>query len=193
MTFKDNKYLVVRDVISKDTLSLIKYQSNMLEDVMCYNNNTLPKLFAFGDPQTSNSFSYYGSLFTESLLLLLKPIMEQHLGIELFPTYSYMRIYYKDAVLDRHTDRPSCEYSATLCIQCDPSAPWPIYFHSNGTDTSLLLNEGDICIYKGDELPHWRDACLYDNHIQVFLHFVDKNGQYCDFKYDKRSRLGILK
>ena len=37
MTFKDNKYVVVRDVLSKDTLSLLQYQSKMLEDIMCYN------------------------------------------------------------------------------------------------------------------------------------------------------------
>ncbi len=193
MTFKDNKYVVVRDVLSKETVSLLQYQSKMLEDVMCYNNNTLPSLFVFGDPQTPNSFSYYGSLFTESLLLLLKPIMEKHLGIELFPTYSYMRIYYKDADLARHTDRPSCEYSATLCIQCDPNLPWPISFHSNGLDTSVVLNEGDLCIYKGDEIPHWREKCTYDNHIQVFLHFVEANGKYSDFKFDKRPLLGIKK
>lgn len=191
MTFKENKYIVLRDVLSKDTVSLLQFQSKMLEDVICYTNNTLPKLFTFGDPQSPNSFSYYGALFTESLLLLLKPVMETHLGVELSPTYSYMRIYYKDSILDRHTDRPSCEYSATLCIQCDPNSPWPISFHSNGVDASIVLNQGDLCIYKGDELPHWRDPCSYDNHIQVFLHFVDKNGRYSEFNYDKRSRLGI--
>jgi len=193
MTFKENKYVVVRDALSKETISLLQYQSKMLEDVMCYNNNTLPKLFPFGDPQSPNSFSYYGALFSESLLLLLKPVMEEQLGIELLPTYSYMRIYYKDSILEKHTDRPSCEYSATLCIQCDPMNPWPIYFHSNGIDTSLILNAGDMCIYKGDELPHWREHCLYDNHIQVFLHFVDKNGSFSHFKYDKRPILGTKK
>lgn len=193
MTFKDNKYVVVRNALSKETVSLLQYQSNMLEDVMCYNNNTLPTLFPFGDPQSPNSFSYYGALFTESLLLLLKPIIEAHVGVELFPTYSYMRIYYKDSILEKHTDRPSCEYSATLCIRCNQDNPWPISFHSNGIDTSLLLNQGDLCIYKGDELPHWRDECSYDNHIQFFLHFIDANGPFSDFKYDKRPKLGIRK
>jgi hypothetical protein len=191
MTFKENKYVVVRDVLSKETVSLLQLQSKMLEDVMCYNNNTLPKLFAFCDPQTSNSFSYYGALFTESLLLLLKPIIEAHVGVELFTTYSYMRIYYKDSILEKHTDRPSCEYSATLCIRCNQDNPWPISFTSNGLTKSIILNQGDICIYKGDELPHWRDECSYDNHIQFFLHYIEANGKYSEFKYDKRPMLGI--
>ena len=190
MTFKDNKYVVVRDVLSKETVSLLQYQSKMLEDVMCYNNNTLPKLFSFmGD--VANSFSYYGALFTESLLLLLKPLMEAHAGIELFPTYSYMRIYYKDSILEKHTDRPSCEYSATLCIRCNQDNPWPISFHSNDIDTSLLLNQGDLCIYKGADRPHWREPCTYDNHIQFLLPYVDKNGIYKDSKYDNRPLLGF--
>ena len=193
MTFKENKYVVVRDALSKETISLLQHQSKMLEDVMCFYNNKLPDLFPFGDRQVTNSFSFYGALFTESLLLLLKPVMEQQLGIELYPTYSYMRIYYKDAALAKHTDRPSCEYSATLCIQCNKENPWPIFFHSNDNDSSLVLNQGDLCIYKGDELLHWREPCLYNNHIQFFLHFVDINGEYSDFKYDKRPALGIKK
>ena len=193
MTFTENKYVVVRDALSKETIALLQYQSKMLEDVMCYNNNTLPGLFPFGDPQSPNSFSYFGALFTESLLLLLKPMMEEQISIELLPAYSYMRIYYKDAVLARHTDRPSCEYSATLCIQCDRTNPWPISFHTNGADTSVVLGQGDLCIYKGDELPHWREPCTYDSHIQVFLHFVNANGKYKDLKFDGRSRLGTPK
>lgn len=193
MTFQENKYVVVRDVLNDETVSLLRYQSKMLEDVMCYNNNTLPGLFTFGDKQSPNSFSYYGALFTESLLLLLKPVVEAHVGVELLPTYSYMRIYYKDAILEKHTDRPSCEYSATLCIQCDKENPWPISFHSNGLDKSLILNQCDLCIYKGDELPHWREPSPYDNHIQVFLHFVGKNGPFSDFKFDKRPKLGVRK
>ena len=193
MTFLENKYVVVRDVLNDMTVSLLQFQSKMLEDVMCYNKSTLPGLFPFGDTQSPNSFSFYGALFTESLLLLLKPVIEAHVGVELFPTYSYMRIYYKDAILEKHTDRPSCEYSATLCIQCDKENPWPISFHSNGLDQSLILNQGDLCIYKGDELPHWREPSPYDNHIQVFLHFVGKNGPFSDFKFDKRPKLGIQK
>jgi hypothetical protein len=193
MTFQENKYILVRDVLNDMTISLLQYQSKMLEDVMCYNNNTLPGLFPFGDPQSPNSFSYYGALFTESLLLLLKPVIEAHVGVELLPTYSYMRVYYKDAILEKHTDRISCEYSATLCIQCDKENPWPISFHSNGLDKSLILNAGDLCIYKGDELPHWRHTCPYDNHIQVFLHFVGANGPFAEFKFDKRPKLGIRK
>lgn len=191
MTFQEKKYIVVRDVLSEQTLSLLQYQSKMLEEIMCYNNNTLPNLFPFCDSQTNNSFSQYGSLFTESLLLLLQPLMEEHIGKKLLPTYSYMRIYYKDSFLARHTDRNSCEYSATICIKCNPVNPWPIFFVLNSEKISVVLKQGDICIYKGDELPHWREPSIDDNHIQFFVHYVDSTGKYSDFKFDKRPLLGF--
>ena len=46
----------------------------------------------------------------ESLLEILQPFIEQHINIELLPTYSYFRIYYKNAELTRHIDREACEY-----------------------------------------------------------------------------------
>jgi hypothetical protein len=194
MSFEEKKYLVVKNVLNTETVSLLQIQTQMLENVMCYNYNTIPALFPFGDKQTKNSFSYYGALFTDSLLLLLQPIMEQSIGRKLLPTYSYMRIYYKDGALEKHTDRPSCEFSATLCIKCDGETPWPIFFQDpTGKEVSLTLKEGDMCIYKGDELPHWREPCQYDKHIQFFLHYVDANGKYSDFKFDKRPLLGVQK
>lgn len=194
MSFEENKYVVVKNVLNTETISLLQLQTQMLENVVCYNNNTIPALFPFGDSQTTNSFSYYGALFTDSLLLLLQPVMEKSVGRKLLPTYSYMRIYYKDGVLEKHTDRPSCEFSATLCIKCDTENPWPIFFQDpTDKEVSLALNEGDICVYKGDELPHWREPCKYDKHIQFFLHYVDANGKYSNFKFDKRPILGLPK
>jgi len=192
MSFEENKYVVIKNAISEETVKMIQFQSQMLEDVICHNNHTLPKFFNFSDKQVPNSFSYYGALFTESMMLLLQPILEKHTGKQLLPTYSYMRIYYENSTLAKHTDRPSCEYSATVCIQCDAENPWPIQFEDiRKQDVSVILREGDMAIYKGDELVHWRDECKYNKHIQVFLHYVDANGKYADFKYDKRIMLGI--
>lgn len=192
MSFDDTKYIVVKDVINKETIELLQLQAQMLEDVMCCNNNTTPDSFKFGDSQVSNSFSYYGALFTDSLLILLQSVIETHVNRKLFPTYSYMRIYYQNAILKKHVDRPSCEYSATVCIKCNKQEPWEIKFEDlSNNEISIMLNEGDIIIYKGDELPHWRNECKYDKHIQFFLHYVDADGIYSDYKYDGRKMLGL--
>jgi hypothetical protein len=114
--------------------------------------------------------------------------MEELTGLELYPTYTYGRIYWKGSTLAPHKDRPSCQYSATLCIDNDPK-PWPIFMDGK----KILLNAGDIAVYKGCEVEHWREPYEGNQQIQLFLHYVDANGIYKDFKFDKRPMLGIKK
>jgi len=46
-------------------------------------------------------------------------------------------------------------------------------------------------VYQGTECDHWRNINISKKQIQVFLHYVDKNGPYPEFKYDKREMLGL--
>jgi hypothetical protein len=135
----------------------------------------------------------YGGLCFEALLLLLQPLIEEHTSKELLPTYSYMRIYYKNSKLEKHTDRPSCEYSATICISTSEK-PWDIFFKNKcGEEVCVTLNPGDLIIYKGQELEHWREKYDGTEQIQVFLHYIDKNGVNTEWIYDKRPFIGIEK
>jgi hypothetical protein len=182
-------YKVAQQVISEDTLDLLKntilltkaadyYQKSITED-----NKT-----AFGDEQSPISFAFYSNLICDSLAVTLLPLMEELTGLELYPTYTYGRIYWKGSTLAPHKDRPSCQYSATLCIENDPK-PWPIFMDGK----KILLNAGDIAVYKGCEVEHWREPYEGNQQIQLFLHYVDANGIYKDFKFDKRPMLGIKK
>ena len=55
-----------------------------------------------------------------------------------------------------------------------------------------MLNPGDAVVYKGCEVTHWRRK-LPKGHINVqfMLHYVDKNGPYAEYKFDKREALGL--
>ena len=48
-----------------------------------------------------------------------------------------------------------------------------------------------MIVYNGTELNHWREEFQGKEHTQAFLHYVDANGEYKDFKYDKRPMLGL--
>tara|TARA_Y100000356_G_scaffold118678_1_gene109823 strand:+ start:1042 stop:1389 length:348 start_codon:yes stop_codon:yes gene_type:complete len=111
--------------------------------------------------------------------------MEKETGLELLPTYAFWRMYTKNAVLEKHTDRPSCEISVTVHIDSDKT-PWPIYIDGNPVETK----PGDAVIYLGCELEHWRDSFKGDWHAQTFLHYVDKNGPNKDYYMDKRHYWG---
>lgn len=57
----------------------------------------------------------------------------------------------------------------------------------------IILKPGDMLIYRGCELYHWRDKFLGLCHAQVFLHYKDINGPFYDKDkmYDDRFSLGL--
>ena len=145
------------------------------------------------DPQCPSSPSMYG-LF-DDLLLDLKPTIEKVTNKSLLPTYSYTRLYLPGEILRIHTDRHACEISVTLTLGYCGNDAWPIYFI--GKDEKDLRNEsgfhidvGHAVVYKGC-LPHWRDHFRGLWQAQVFLHYVDANGPYTEWVYDKREGLNI--
>lgn len=132
----------------------------------------------------------YADALSESLLLELQPAMQQATGLELLPCYSYLRIYGNGAILPKHLDRPSCEISSSLTLGFKAPAAWPICVQADGEDKSLALMPGDMLVYRGADVPHWRETFTGEYWVQTFLHYVDAHGQYTDFKFDGRERIG---
>jgi hypothetical protein len=48
---------------------------------------------------------------------------------------------------------------------------------------------GDALLYRGIDLFHWRDAYPGEALVQVFLHYVDRDGPHADRKFDGRPTL----
>ena len=190
-SFNEAGYVVVRDVLSKETCKFLARQFNMIRDNVVVSQNLPLELIYSNDSKNQFAFGWYSSYTTESMLELLKPKMESITGKNLYPTYSYGRIYYKNSILPEHVDRQSCQYAATVCLDCDDQ-PWEIWMRGfNGEDTAVTLYPGDMCVYLGCEIPHWRDEYTGENHLQVFLHYVDADGDYSNLKYDNRKMLGM--
>lgn len=192
MTFKTELYEIVKGAVPKEILNFINLELELLKKVRYIANDVdESNVTFFQDAQCKNSFSFYGALCTETLGLYLQPTIEYITGKTLYPTYTYMRIYYTGSDMPKHKDRPSCEYSATVCISNDPE-PWEIYFENlEGEEKAVYLNPGDMIVYKGDTLPHWRNEYKGNRQAQVFVHYVDANGNYKDYIYDHRPFLGF--
>ena len=147
----------------------------------------------------------------ETLLMYMIPIMKAKTGLELIPTYSYTRLYEKGNILKRHKDRPSCEVSTTLHLGGDE---WPIFLDPSGQVTLSLmkgdkenpvkpgapkgvrvdLKIGDMLIYAGCELEHWREPFEGNVCSQVFLHYNHANGPFAKTNLlDGRPLLGVIK
>jgi hypothetical protein len=181
-TFQKQGYVVVKNFISKDMgkhlfeyLKLYEYRQTLQKNEKSFENDLqVPGAFSVG----------HGDLIFDSLMKTVKPKMEYYTGLDLFPTYSYTRLYKPGNELKIHRDRPSCEISITVKLSDTGWYNWPIWM----VDTPYNLNDGDGVIYRGCDLEHWREPCGgYEEYImgQVFMHYVDKNGPYAEHRYDQ--------
>jgi hypothetical protein len=186
--FKKNKYVLVKDAVDKKIVNLISQYALIDEK----NDFTLEE---GKHPQIHNSHSQYSDTLMESVLLQMHPYIEEVTGLTLYPTYSYYRVYRPGAVLVKHKDRPSCEISATVTLNfnfCGENYSYPIFVDG----TECVMQPGDLVVYRGCEVDHWREefkAPTGSYQVQVFLHYVDANGPYADFKFDRRPFIGYNK
>ena len=164
------------------------------------------------DTQSSSLVAEYSDFVMETLMDLSTPVIQQNTKKNLYPTYTYFRIYDKLSDLPVHDDRPACEYTVALCLGSDPTEkPYDIfigeeditsdYKYVNGEGKSIPLKiehkfsmlPNTALIFQGMDKLHWREKCQHDYFMTVFLHYVDQDGKYKDQKYDKRLMLGETK
>jgi hypothetical protein len=183
--FKEKGYTIVKNAISEELRDFIT-QYALFDEMQDFQTD---------GGQVPNAHAKYADPAMETMLLHLHPLMEENTGLELYPTYSFYRVYRNGDELTSHKDRPSCEISTTVCFNYsydDSKYTWPIYM--DGYEANL--KPGDLVIYRGIELEHWRKPFDIQEdawHIQGFFHYVDKNGSHANFKWDKRNSVGELK
>ncbi len=185
MAFKEKKFEVIKNFLDPDFLDFIK-------DYFGIRINAGEATLY--DCQAANSYSFYSDPLVETILQNSCESISEQIGIKLLPCYSFTRLYTEGDELDIHYDRPSCEISATLSIGFSDNEINPIYFSSDQygkNPIEILLEPGDLCIYRGCDLYHWRPPFKNRWYLQAFLHFVDAEGEYKDLIYDSRPYLGF--
>ena len=215
--FRQNKYQVIKNAIPYELANFCLNYLLLKRDAsnFMYTNNIIADTGMWGtwkDQQVPGVYSHYADPVMETLLMKVLPVMKEQTGLELIPTYSYTRVYEKGSILWRHKDRPSCEISTTLNLGGDP---WPIYIDPTGENNVLKsqytakgeecivkqgahkgnrvdLEPGDMLVYSGCELEHWRNEFLGNMCAQVFLHYNHINGPFAEKnKFDGRPLLGL--
>ena len=201
MSFKKNKYAIIKQAISKDLATFIYNYFTMKKQVYdtCRKYGyispfeTMIGHYEHKNEQVPNTYSHYSDIAVETLLLKCQPIMEKTTGLKLQPAYTYMRIYKKGDELKRHKDRFSCEISTTMNLGGDP---WDIYLEPSGKEgmkgIKVSLNPGDMLVYRGCDLEHWRNKLKGKECCQAFLHYNNKKTKGSDINlFDKRPHLGL--
>lgn len=181
-TFDKNGFVILSNVLPKEQCdALVKHMFDL------YLEGKLVK-----DEQCPLSDSVYGDpIFDDLLQKFAKPI-GNHLGKTLLPTYTYCRIYRTGEVLKKHKDRPACEVSATMTLGFDAKHLWKIYFDEQ-KEIPVDLQVGEMAVYAGCDILHWRPAFKGNWHVQVFFHYVDADGPHADHAMDGRSNFGVDK
>jgi len=190
--FKKKKYTIIRQAISKDLASFVANYFLMQKQV--YDTCRQARYFSpfeniIGyyegkNEQIPETYSQYSNIAMETLMLKCQPEMEKATGLKLYPAYTYARIYKKGDELKRHKDRFSCEISTTMNLGGDD---WPIYLEpdpkkggvkpgvgyisDNTKGIKVDLKPGDMLVYSGCELEHWREKFKGKECIQVFLRY----------------------
>ena len=194
-----NNYKVIRQAISKELANFVYSYFLMKRKVArkLYDDRYISQFnYDYGvwnDEQIPETYSHYADIAMETLLQNLQPKMEEETGLKLTPTYSYARIYKKGDILKRHKDRYSCEVSTTLNLGGDD---WPIYLEPSGEEgkegIKVDMQPGDMLVYKGCDVEHWREEFTGENCGQVFLHYNDASDPKAEEnKYDTRPFLGL--
>jgi len=178
-------FYIIKNAISKEMAEFIALEFSMMETTCrhLYPGANLADL-------CENTFARYSPLMMEALAVSLQPKIEEAVGMKLFPTYSYARIYYKDTDLKKHFDRASSEVTVSLCLQQNKN--WPLYVkNAEGTVHAINLEVGDAGIYCGRKHEHWREPLQEEKHIQAFLQYVNAEGDDAWLKWDTRPCLGL--
>jgi hypothetical protein len=209
MSFKTKGYHLIKNALSQE---LTKFSCDYLHlkaeiyDTFREKRHISPYTEDWGtrdDEQVPKAFSIYGDPVMEILLKKIKPVLEKAIKKSLVETYSFARIYITGNELKRHKDRDACEISTTLNLGGDP---WPIYIEpdkSKGTvknkkyisentpGVEIILEPGDMLVYRGIDLEHWREPFEGNSCSQVFLHYNDIESFGTKNLYDDRIHLGL--
>ena len=201
MSFKKNKYAIIKKAIDKDlALFLFNYllmkkqvYDTCLQQRYISPFETMLGFYEKDNEQIPNTFSFYSDIPMETLMLKCQPIMEKTTGLKLYPAYTYGRVYKKGDILKRHKDRFSCEISTTMNLGGDK---WAIYLEPSGQlgkkGIKVDLAPGDMLVYRGCDLEHWREKFKGKQNVQVFLHYNNTKTRFArDNMFDRRLHLGL--
>lgn len=207
LDFVNNRYVVLKDFIPKEIIDMTMDTWRCIEnDDVQYNTifgredeltHSTPK------EQRNKSHGAYNFPPAVGLHRYLKNRLDSVIDLNLQETYSYTRKYVRGASLSAHTDRPSCEISLTfpLAYNTDDNTPWKIWLNNeynwvnhndergqkfikkNTQDVSpqrgisIDLEIGDVLLYQGPNIPHWRNTLIGDYSYHMFIHFFNQRSR----------------
>lgn len=132
---------------------------------------------SLGDGQSSRRYVAYNEPVARFFHRDIAATLSAVAGEPIKPSYVYMASYLSGAELKKHTDRPQCEFSVTLCLDFSPepelATPWPIHLDTPASTVTVYQALGDGLAYRGTRLPHYRYVLAEgQTSTSIFFHYV---------------------
>jgi hypothetical protein len=130
----------------------------------------------------------------------LTPTIADLTGVDLLPTYAYLRFYQRGDVCRIHQDRHACQHSVSLTLAYSDGQPWNLevgrqrFDEPNSRVTedfgeedfgAVAMRPGDAVLYQGVNHRHGRitpNPNAWSAHL--FMHWVDRNGPHAGHAFD---------
>jgi hypothetical protein len=131
-----------------------------------------------GDNQSERRYIAHNDSVARFFHEQLTGVVAQIAGRPLKPSYVYFSSYLGGSELEKHNDRPQCEYSISFCLDYSPEpydhTPWPLHLNTKQEHITVYQAIGDGLLYRGRLFPHYRRP-LYEGHTSshLFFHYVD--------------------
>lgn len=163
-----SSYAVVHNLVSPLQVSFLRQYFRELE-----REGYLTR----GDNQVERRHVMYREPLSSLLHEQMNPFIGDVTGSATRASYSYFGVYLPGALLQKHKDRPQCQWNLSLIWDTRPERPrdaaWPLYLDVNGNTHEIKLAMGDALLYRGTEHFHWRERQPARNRTTAtFFHFV---------------------
>src|ERR1700730_2784840 len=113
-----------------------------------------------GDHQSPRRYVAYNESVVRFFHHQIANAVSAVVGEAIKPSYVYLASYLSGAELKKHTDRPQCEFSVTLCLDFSPepenATAWPIRLEIPEGAVAVYQALGDGLVYRGTKVPHCR-------------------------------------
>lgn len=134
-----------------------------------------------------NGYQFYSDPLMETILQNSCEYISSLTKIKLVPTYSMVTMFMKDDIYEKE-ESESSEISAILFLGSSNDTN-KISLNIDSIEYNLFF--GDLIIYNSKELSIKNFSIKDKWLLQATLNFVDSEGEYSDYIYDKRSYLGF--
>lgn len=181
---RQNNYQIIENFIEEDFVDFIQdyYSLKVNSGLHTVDENK----FTYG-------YCFHNDSLMETILQNSCEAISEIIGIKLLPTYSLVHLHMNGDSFENNKNESS-EISAILSLGNSGDDEDFIYFAKTKSNIKELnLSKGDLLVYRNMNFDCWREPIKNKWLLESVLNFVDSEGHYSEYIYDKRPYLGFNK